>query len=306
VLYVKFVIPNNDRMSYRVLVIVLVALLLSFCGNQGQKSEKEIISASIAPFKYFTEAIAGDDFTVNIMVPAGADPHIYEPSMVQVQSLGNSVAYLANGYLDFELPWLPRFYQVNPGMSIVSFANNQELLYQSAWEHGDHWHYEGVDPHFWLSPASALTIVSDLKALLVYIKPENKERYEENYNKLVESIRDLDNEISAMLAPWEGSSFMIYHPVLGYFARDYNLEQIAVEHEGKEPSPADLKGLIDKAREKAIRTIFVQQEFDKKNAEVIAREINARVVVIDPLSENWPQAVRDIASNLAESFAANR
>jgi len=293
-------------MNYRVLLTVLVVLFLSYCGNRGQQSEKEIISVSIAPFKYFTEAIAGDDFTVNVMVPPGADPHIYEPTMIQVQSLSKSVAYIANGYLDFEIPWLPRFYQVNPGMSLVSFADSQELLYQSAWEHGDHWHYEGVDPHFWLSPAAAMSMASDLKALLIYIKPENKTRYEENYNRLVESIRELDNDISTMLAPWEGSSFMIYHPVLGYFARDYNLEQMAVENDGKEPSPSDMRRLIDNAREKKISTIFVQQEFDRKNAEVIAKEIGARVIVIDPLSENWPAAVRDIASGLAASFASDR
>ena len=293
-------------MNYRVLLTVLAVLFLSYCGNRGQQSEKEIISVSIAPFKYFTEAIAGDDFAVNVMVPPGADPHIYEPTMIQVQSLSKSVAYIANGYLDFELPWLPRFYQVNPGMSFVSFADSQELLYQSAWEHGDHWHYEGVDPHFWLSPAAAQSMASDLKSLLAYIKPENKARYEENYTRLVESIRELDNDISTMLAPWEGSSFMIYHPVLGYFARDYNLEQIAVEHEGKEPSPSDLRRLIDNAREKQIKTIFVQQEFDRKNAEVIAKEVGARVVVINPLSENWPEAVRDIASGLAASFSSDR
>jgi len=306
VLYVKFVFPNRDRMSYRVVIIVLIAMLFPYCGNRGLQSERDIISVSIAPFKYFTEAIAGDDFAINVMVPQGADPHIYEPSMAQVQSLSKSVAYIANGFLDFELSWLYKFYQVNPGMSLMSFANNQELLYQSAWEHGDHWHYEGVDPHFWVSPASALKMASDLKSLLISLKPENKARYEENYNSLTESIRMLDNDISTMLAPREGRSFMIYHPVLAYFARDYGLEQIAVEHEGKEPSPSDLKGLIDKARELRISTIFVQQEFDRKNAEVIAKETGARVVVINPLSENWAEAVRDIASGLEASFTGTK
>jgi zinc transport system substrate-binding protein len=306
VLYIKFVFPNREKMNFRVVVIVLVAVFLTNCGNRSSQIDKEIISVSIGPFKYFTEAIAGDDFTVNVMVPPGADPHIYEPTMVQVQSLGKSVAYIANGYLDFELAWLPRFYQVNQGMSLLSLATSQELIYQSAWEHGDHWHYEGVDPHFWLSPSAAIKMASDLKAILININPENKTRYDENYNMLVDSIRKLDNDISMMLAPWEGGSFMIYHPVLGYFARDYNLEQIAVEHEGKEPSPVEMKGLIDIAREKGIRTIFVQQEFDKKNVEVIAEEVGARVIVIDPLSENWPEAVRNIASGLAASFAADK
>ncbi len=293
-------------MNYRTILILLASLILTFCGNQSQKGDKEIISVSIAPLKYFTEAIAGDDFVINVMVPPGADPHVYEPSMVQIQGLGKSAAYIANGYLDFELAWLSRFYQVNPGMSFLTLANNQELLYQSAWEHGDHWHYEGVDPHFWVSPASALTMASDIKGLLVYLKPESKAKYEQNYDRLVRSIRELDDEISEMLSAREGGSFMIYHPVLAYFARDYNLEQVAVEHEGKEPSPSQLKGLIDKAREKQISTIFIQPEFDRKNAGVIAKETGAVVVVIDPLSENWPEAIRSIASGIADSFKGVR
>lgn len=294
-------------MRGRYLLTILVAVIVSSCGGSGRKSEElsGVISVSIAPFKYFTEAIAGDDFKVNIMVPVGSDPHIYEPSMAQMQALTNSVAYVSNGYLDFELAWLYRFYQVNPSMKIISFANNQELLYANAWEHGDHWHYEGVDPHFWISPKSAYRIAADLKDMIIALNPAGSEKYEENYRKLVAKISDLDREVSELLLPWKGRSFMIYHPALGYFARDYHLEQVAVEHEGKEPSPADIRRLIDTAREMNIKVIFVQQEFDLKNASVISSEAGARVVTVDPLSEDWASTVMEIAMALAGSFTSN-
>lgn len=283
-------------------LLFFAALMVAGCGGGTGKSNKGVISVSIAPVKYFTEAIAGDDFEVNVMVPQGSDPHFYEPSLSQVQNLSNSVAYISIGYLDFELAWLYRFYEVNPSMEIISFANNQELLYASAWEHGDHWHYEGVDPHFWVSPKSAYRIASDIKELLKKLNPEGSSRYEENYTRLVSTISAIDREAAELLTPWAGRNFMIYHPVLGYFARDYGLGQIAIEHEGKEPSPAALKGLIDKARELQIRTIFVQQEFDRKNAEVIAGEVGAQVIIIDPLSPDWEASVRGIASALEQSF----
>lgn len=291
----------------RNLAILSIVLLFASCGGTGKERDKDsvsaVVSVSIAPYKYFVEAIAGDDFEVNIMVPVGASPHTYEPSMAQIQALSSSLAYVSNGYLDFELAWLYRFYEVNPAMKIISFANNQELLYAKAWQHDDHMHYEGVDPHFWISPKAAYRIASDLKGLLIELKPESASIYEENYTRLVAEIATLDDEVSKMLAQYSSRSFMIYHPVLGYFARDYNLEEIAVEHEGKEPSPAALKSLVDNARSAGIRTIFVQQEFDLKNAEVIAKEINANVVTIDPLSADWPASVREIAKALAAGFA---
>jgi zinc transport system substrate-binding protein len=291
----------------RNLAILGIVFLLAACGGTGNDREKgntsAVVSVSIAPYKYFIEAIAGDDFEVNIMVPAGASPHTYEPTMAQIQALSSSLAYISNGYLDFELAWLYRFYEVNPAMKIVSFANNQELLYSKAWQHDDHMHYEGVDPHFWISPKSAYRVASDLKGLLSELKPDLAATYEENYTRLVAVIAAVDDEVSKMLAPYSSHSFMIYHPVLGYFARDYNLKQVAVEHEGKEPSPAALKSLVDNARSLGIKTIFVQQEFDRKNAEVIAAEINASVVTIDPLSADWPSSVRGIAAALAAGFA---
>jgi zinc transport system substrate-binding protein len=180
----------------RNIIIIGFLLLVAACGGGVKEKEKNaaVISVSIAPFKYFVEAIAGDDFDVNIMVPPGASPHTYEPTMAQMQALSNSVAYVSNGYLDFELAWLYRFYQVNPSMKIVSFANNQELLYAKAWQHDDHMHYEGVDPHFWISPKSAYRIASDLKGLLVNLKPESAAVYEENYTRLIAAIAALDND----------------------------------------------------------------------------------------------------------------
>ncbi len=91
---------------------------------------------------------------------------------------------------------------------------------------------------------------------------------------------------------------MIFHPALTYLANDYGLVQIPVEIEGKEPSPAAMKFFIDTGREKEIKTIFVQKEFDIKNAGTIADEIGADITIIDPLCWDWPATVRIIIDNL--------
>lgn len=284
-----------------ILPVMLTGLLLSFCGRSPGIADKEVISVSIAPFRYFTEYIAGDDYTVNIMVPASADPHFYEPTMAQLRELKRSVAYIGNGYLDFELAWLDKFIHANPAMKVLTLADSQDLIYAKTWEHDDHRHYEGVDPHFWVSPRSALLIASDIRDLLVGLRPEAGEIYGGNYTRLVAEIMSVDSEMKALFASHNGMPFMIYHPVLGYFARDYALLQVPVEYEGKEPSPARLVNIIGEARNMEIGVILVQKEFDEKNALAIASETGVSVVTIEPLSENWPAAVRAIGAAIAGS-----
>ena len=93
-------------------------------------------------------------------------------------------------------------------------------------------------------------------------------------------------------------TFMIYHPALSYFARDYGLKQISIEEGGKEPSPAHLKKLIEESKKDSVKVIFVQQEFDLKNAKLIAKETGIRIVPINPLSYHWQEEMEQIAKAL--------
>lgn len=98
--------------------------------------------------------------------------------------------------------------------------------------------------------------------------------------------------------PGADHAFMIYHPALSYFARDYGLHQIPIEAGGKEPSPAHLKALIDTCNSENVHVIFVQPEFDRRNAELIAQQTGTRVVDINPLSYDWETEMLNIAQAL--------
>ena len=269
------------------------------CGRNSTDSVK-IITVSIAPFKYFVEQIAGNDFTVNIMVPAGADPHTYEPFPQQIDKLRRSVAYMSNGYLGFEMNWLDRFYETNPTMKKLSLGDGIDPLTSGHQHEGGH--MEGADPHYWVSPMNALIIASSVKGLLTELNPSQKEKYETNYKLLISKIREIDNRARELFSGAPGKCFMIYHPNLAYVARDYGLEEIPVEFEGKEPPPSRMRELIDRARKDNIKTIFVQMEYDSKNAKAIAGEIGAHIVLIDPLSENWLKSTTDIIEALSKSL----
>lgn len=275
-------------------------LLIFSCSHSGSKDGRKIITVSIPPFKYFIEAIGGEDFSVNIMVPAGANPHIYEPVPDQITNLRKSVAYISDGYLGFEMTWLDRFYETNRSMRKLSLGQNIDLIKPAGTT--DLQHDEGADPHFWISPKCALIMASEIKLLLIELNRDKKEKYEQNYLNLVKSINDIDQKAQGLFSLYNEKSFMIFHPALAYLARDYGLKEIAVENEGKEPNPSSLKELIDMGKSEKIKVIFVQKEYDTKNARVIAAETGAVLQTIDPLSENWVTSVNEIIDALGKAF----
>ncbi|NTW26636.1 MAG: zinc ABC transporter solute-binding protein, partial [Lentimicrobium sp.] len=165
----------------------------------------------------------------------------------------------------------------------------------------DHRHEGGIDPHTWLSVSAARIQAGNILKGLNTIDPENETYYQANYNNFLIELDSLDSKIKNILAASDTRSFMIYHPSLAYFARDYKLEQIAIEQEGKEPSPAYMKELIDIAAEKKIRTIFISSQFNRQSAVTIAEQLNARVEEFNPSSPDWGNNLLLIAKKLAGS-----
>jgi zinc transport system substrate-binding protein len=270
------------------------------CNRSGTAPANKIITVSISPFKYFVEQIAGNDFDVNVMVPAGADPHTYEPFPGQINDLRKSVGYISNGFLGFEMNWLDRFYETNRTMKKLNLGDSIAPL--SSEHHHEGGHIEAADPHYWVSPKCAHVIASSVRDFLCRLNPLQVQKYNLNYQLLNSKISELDNKASQLFSVVSVKSFMIYHPNLAYLARDYGLEEIPVEYEGKEPSPSRMRELIDRARKEKLMTIFVQIEYDTKNAKAIAGETGAKIVLIDPLSENWLKSTTDIIDNLYNSL----
>lgn len=291
--------------KYKYLVFFLMLLFLVSCNRSQETDDKRIITVSIQPFSYFVESIAGDKFTINVLVPPGASPATYEPTPSAVRDLNDSDLLLLNGYLGYEQAWMKKIISVNSGVNVLNLSDNQNLIAASRHKHGDHYHLSGVDPHYWLSTLNAAVIADDILESLISIDPVNSSEYRENYNRLMKEILEVEEYISARLSGQEGLSFMIFHPALGYIARDFGLIQIPVEIEGKEPSPSAMKSFIDIGRKNDIKTIFVQREFDIKNARTISEEMGAEIVIIDPLSSDWSSTLKQIADLLVGDKSLN-
>lgn len=288
--------------------VLTIFILLSFltlvsCQSKQAENDKIQITVSIIPQKYLATFIAGNKFDVQEMLPVGSNHETYEPAPRDMEKISSSRFYLALGALDFELTWLDRFKASNPDMVIVNTSVGIEMIsgHSHGKDDGNGHKNHGTDPHTWLSTSCMKIQAANICNAMASFDTANSALYKHNlgrFNLLADSV---DHRIREILSGSAGKNILIFHPALAYFARDYNLIQISIEQEGKEPSPAYLGELVKTAIEKGIKSVFISREFDTRNAEAIAREINGKVVIFDPMAENWAENM----IHLAELIAAN-
>jgi len=293
---------------HRYLSIPSLSLLLLACNTASKSKEaaaKRVVTVTIEPQRFFLDQIAGDALTINTLVPPGTSPETYEPSPAVMIDRGESDLYFRVGELGFEKVWSDRLAQNNPNVTIVDCSAGIELM--EGEEHGhdnghaeEHGHsHATADPHVWSSPQAVRIVAKNMVDALVKADPDNEPLYRSGYAKLTDRINAADSTIRHLLQDAPSRAFIIYHPALGYFARDYGLRQYSMEFEGKNPSPSQFRELVDLARKEQINTVLIQRGFDAKNAEVIAKEIGARVFEVDPMSYEWDKELIRIASVLS-------
>lgn len=279
------------------LIYILTLFICCACGNTAQKNDKPIITVTLEPLRYFTKAIAGDHFDVVSMVPKGSSPESYDPTPQQLVNLSQSQAYLRIGYIGFEQTWMKKLEANNPDMKVFDTSKGVNLIREEGHWHGDHFHEGGVEPHIWNSAHNASVIADNIYTALCELDATHEADYKHRLDSLKQIFAQTDANIRLLLENAD-STFLIYHPALSYFARDYGLTQISIEEGGKEPSPAQLKALIETCRKKNAHTIFVQQEFDQRNAQLIADELGINIVSINPLSYDWVEEMIRVAKAL--------
>lgn len=274
-------------------------LLLGASCSSPQKKSATQITVTIEPIRYFTEVLVGDLYEVSCMVPKGASPETYDPTPQQLIDLTHSQALFYTGYLGFEQLWIDRLQNNAPETRFFNLSKQIDLIHEGVMEHHGHQHLGGIEPHLWNSPKNALVLIENIYNALCSLDSTHIEHYKLNYEKEKQRIIETDQKIKSILSqPGTSKSFMIYHPALTYFAQAYNLTQLSIEEEGKEPSPSQLKKLLDQATEYQVKIIFIQPEFDIKNAKMIANEIGAKIVPINPLSYNWHEEMINVAKAL--------
>lgn len=279
---------TNRKIHFHAILLAVLASLAS-CAPQPQQSDRTIY-VSILPLRGILHSIVDEDFPIEVLVPAGASPETFEPTPQQYIALNRAQFVFSVGLIDFETSLLDKIADktkvvpLNQGIEPISGTCSHTA-------HGHH-HAHGVDPHIWTSPKALQHMAARAYEVIHRAYPDSG-KYEANYLKLRDELLELDNRVAQRIAASDTRIFVIYHPALTYYARDYGLQQIAIEEDGKEPSARHLARLIRQARANNVRNIFYQSQFPASTVEVIANDIGVEAVQIDPLRE-------DIVTNIEE------
>lgn len=265
------------------MILALVALCLGVTAcHKSSDNDKPVITVSIEPQRWMLEQIVGDKMRVQTLLANGGNPESYEPTFSHLAELERSACYMAVGHLPFESSIIKKVSTNNPGLPIVVVSDSIALISD---EH--HGHDHGVDPHVWSSAANARIIARNMLRAVKSLDAENAGVYEANARRLMQRIDSVDSLCREILAPVARSSFLVMHPSLSYFARDYDLQQLSIGSEGKEHSVADIRKLIDFMPQADVRAFLVQKDFDSSKAEVLSSGIDIPVISINPLNYNW-------------------
>jgi zinc transport system substrate-binding protein len=280
-------------------VVASIGLWATSCSNV--KKNERIITVSIQPQKYLLEKIVGNKFTVMCLLAQDANPETYDPSFSHIINLEKSEAYFRIGNIGFELAIVNKAKTNNPNLKIFDNSKGIPLIYGSHTSSNEPPHPNAVDPHIWSSVANAKIIAKNMLDAIISLDGKNSNYYQRNYNKLLQELNALDADLSKELAPVKGEAFLIWHPSLSYFARDYGLRQINLESEGKEMSPTQLEKEIVVAKKSGAKILFFQKSFDSREIESVNSQIGAKIVTINPMNSDWEAEMRNTADALAKN-----
>ena len=270
-------------------------LLVTACGRSVHE-ERDVpqVTVSIPPQAWLLEAIGGDSIDINVLLATGANPETFEPGVGVMKRAAQSDVLMLSGGLAYEKQIAERMQANDAGLRIVDTSEGIVPVYGTH-SHGDHVHADGVpDPHTWTSVRNARVIASNMLKALVEAAPEKAGYYTERARKLDERLDSMDRAIGARMDSMPSRTFLVWHPSLSYFARDYGLEQVTIGSEGREASVQGIKEIIDHAAGAGAQVMFVQADFDPSRAATLSRETGARTVTINPLDPDWERQINII------------
>lgn len=289
-------------------VVTRILLLLILCSGCISTSIRENraqlhLTTTILPTASLVKSIGDSLVSLNVLLPKGNTPEHYEPSPKDIQLLAQSDAYLYVGDLGFESMWMKTIQELNPNLDLIDLSEGLEAIVCLEDEHTErnhtHAHDYENDPHYWTGIRGIRHMATRIYEALSNLDSSQIDTYRKGFNRLSVEIDSLDREVRRRLDTLSSRAFVIYHPSLSDFALEFGLEQLVIEQNGKEPSVQQLKSLIDKARQKNVQVVFIQQEFNPYIAQSIAKELGAKEVEINPLDSDWKSQLVNIVNALA-------
>ena len=292
ILFYNFATTIDETMK-KFLLIATLALLSVACATQKSGDNEKTIFVTIAPLQHLAEELTCGDFSVELLVKQGASPETFEPTSSDIARLSDAELVFSTGLISFE-----HSLTHNLDDMVVDLSEGITTLGGTCSHHHCN-HSHGIDPHIWTSPRELRTMVGNMHRALMSHYPDST-KYNDAAERIIARIDSLDSYCQARLGDGTKRAIMIYHPAYTYLAHNYNIEQIAIENEGKEPTAKHLIELVERGRQMGIRTIFHQPQYSASKLRSIADELNAEIVVTDPLSFDIESEIRRVVDLISK------
>ncbi len=249
---------------------------------QPETGKKLKVYTSFYAMYDFAKKIGGDKIEVTNLVPAGTEPHDWEPATTDIVNLENADMLIYNG-ASME-SWTQKVMDAleNKKLVTVEASKGLDLMPGHAEEDEEATKY---DPHVWLAPENAKKELENIKNALVQADAANKDTYESNYEKYAAQFDELDQEYKTAAASFQSKDIIVAHQAFGYLCKAYGLNQIAIEGltADSEPDPARMSEIIQFAKEHKVKTIFFEDLVSPKVSETIAKAVGAKTATFNPL-----------------------
>ena len=270
---------------------LLSILLLCMLATSAAARAPVPVFVSIPPQAYLLRRIGGDHIRVTVMLAPGQAPETFDPTPHQIRELAGARLYFLAG-VPFETAWKDVLKKANPDLEVVPCCGYGD----------DFGPADSPDPHYWTSPENAMHMAQTMCEHLLLADPPGRDYYQANLDGLLFDLKKLDDYIRNKLLRRRTNVFITAHAAWGWLAQAYGLEEMALEKNGREIGPRGLAALLQVARREDIHTVFVQAQFHTPAAEALARQINAKLVDLDPLAGDYIGNMTVVADRIAEAL----
>ena len=286
--------------------ITPAAAIDASAASAARQTARLSVFVSILPQKYFVERVGGDRVNVSVLLPAGQSEITYEPTARQLVALSAANVYFRT-LVPFEKRLADKIDNTLRSVPIVNTCRDIDLRPGDCSHHqeqdhanneahtADNGRHDEIDPHVWMSPRLVKPQARIICEQLCILDPAHEDEFRRNLAAFEADLDHADQHIAALLAPYRGRAFFVFHPAYGYFADAYGLEQVAVQSGGKEPAAKRLAELIDRAKRDGVRAVFVQPQFSRISAGAVARQIDGVTITVDPMTEDYLSNIVHIA-----------
>ena len=295
---------RRGLMAVAAILLAISSIGLAACGGSTSSAgsaeangDKLDVVASFYPMADFAQKVGGDHVSVTNLVPAGTEPHEWEPSSSDIKAIQTSDVFIYNG-ADME-GWVDdTLASTDTSKTTVCEASNGIKLRTAAEEEDsseEHEHAGEHDPHVWLSPKNAKAELKNIERALIKADPDNKADYQANYQKYAQKFDALDQKYADALSKTKGYSIVVSHEAYGYLCDEFGLTQepiTGMDAEG-EPDAQTMAKIVQFIKDNNVKTVFGEDLVSQKVAKTIADETGAACVQLNPVEGLTDKQLKD-------------